>query len=252
MFAARNLMLSALGLSALLGSAAVWPQQGGDLQAQILYAYQAEDGNSLANLTQELTTQVKADSGDASLRYHLAHAQYRRGLLAEPKNAHEAESAFADCVDQLKTVLSQDVKSVEALILQSACYTGLASHKKLESVLLRSRSDERLKAALELAPHNPRAVFLSGMEGLNRGQPGSAERQRALAQLQLAAQLFDASSATNIDTPGWGHAEAYLALGRELQSRGDQLGARNWIEKSLIVAPDYKAAQRQLALLVSR
>jgi hypothetical protein len=28
------------------------------------------------------------------------------------------------------------------------------------------------------------------------------------------------------------------------------LGARNWIEKALIVAPDYKAAQRQLALLV--
>ena len=33
------------------------------------------------------------------------------------------------------------------------------------------------------------------------------------------------------------------------RSRGDQLGARNWIEKSLIAAPDYKAAQRQLALL---
>jgi hypothetical protein len=28
------------------------------------------------------------------------------------------------------------------------------------------------------------------------------------------------------------------------------LGARNWIEKSLIAAPDYKAAQRQMALLV--
>jgi len=67
-----------------------------------------------------------------------------------------------------------------------------------------------------------------------------------------AVQLFDTSSATNLDTPGWGHAEAYLALGRELQSRGDLLGARNSIEKSLIVAPDYKAAQRQLSLLVSR
>ena len=76
--------------------------------------------------------------------------------------------------------------------------------------------------------------------------------QQAFAQLQLAVQLFDASSATSIDTPGWGHAEAYLALGRELQARGDQLGARNWIEKSLIAAPDYKAAQRQLALLVRR
>src|SRR5271163_4119014 len=144
MCVARSLMLPALALSALLGSAAAWPQQGGDLQAQILYAYQAEDANSLANLTQELSTEVKADAGDASLRYHLAHAQYRRGLLEGAKNAHQADSAYADCVDQLKAVLTQDVKSVEALVLQSACYADLAGYRTLESVLLRSRADERL------------------------------------------------------------------------------------------------------------
>jgi hypothetical protein len=238
-------MVSALVLAASASSA----QQGGDLQAQILYAYQTEDTNSLANLIQDLTAQVKEDP---SLRYHLAHGQYRRGLLAGDGNAREAVTAFSDCVDQLKPVLSQDVKSVEALILQSACYAGLADHRMIESVLLRSRSDERLKAALDLAPHNPRAVFLSSMDGLRQAKPGTAPRQHAFARLQLAVQLFDASSATSIDAPGWGHAEAYLALGRELQSRGDQLGARNWIEKSLIAAPDYKAAQRQLAQLVRR
>jgi hypothetical protein len=241
-------MVSAL----LLLATASWAQQGGDLQAQILYAYQTEDINSLGNLIQDLNVQVTVDARDASLRYHLAHAQYRRGLLDDLGNAHGAESAFAACIDHLKPVLSQDVKSVEALVLQSACYTGLANHRKIESVLLRSRSDERLNAALNLAPHNPRAVFLSSMDGLRQAKPGTPVWQQAFAQLQLAVQLFDASSATSIDTPGWGHAEAYLALGRELQSRGDQLGARNWIEKSLIAAPDYKAAQRQLAQLVRR
>src|SRR6202158_2110249 len=225
----RSLMVTALVLLATASSA----QQGGDLQAQILYAYQTEDTNSLANLIQDLTVQVKADAGGTSLRYHMAHAQYRRGLLAGFENAHDAESAFADCIDQLKPVLSQDVKSVEALVLQSACYAGLADHRKVESVLLRARSDERLKSALKLAPHNPRAVFLSSMDGLRQAKPGTALRQHAFEQLQLAVQLFDASSATSIDTPGWGHAEAYLALGRELQARGDRSGARNWIEKSL-------------------
>jgi tetratricopeptide (TPR) repeat protein len=240
-------------ISALLLLATASPaQQGGDLQAQILYAYHTEDTNSLANLIQDLSAQVKTDARDATLRYHLAHAQYRRGLLAGLGNAHDAESAFADCIDQLKPILSQDVKSVEALVLQSACYAGLANHRKIESVLLRSRSDGRLNAALGLAPHNPRAVFLSSMDGLRQAKPGTVLRQQAFAQLQLAAQLFDSSSATSIDAPGWGHAEAYLALGRELQSRGDQLGARNWIEKSLIAAPDYKEAQRQLAQLVRR
>jgi tetratricopeptide (TPR) repeat protein len=248
MLISRKLMVSAL----LLLATASLAQQGGDLQAQILYAYQTEDTNSLANLIQDLTAQVKEGPGAASLRYHLAHAQYRRGLLAGPGNPHDAETAFAGCIDQLKPILSQDVKSVEALVLQSACYAGLADYRKLESVLLRSRSEERLNAALNLAPHNPRALFLSSMDGLRQGKPGSVLGQQAFARLQLAVQLFEASSATSIDTPGWGHAEAYLAFGRELQSRGDQLEARNWIEKSLIAAPDYKAAQRQLAQLVRR
>ncbi len=34
-------------------------QEGGDLQAQILYAFQAEDTNQLADLVQSLSTQVK-------------------------------------------------------------------------------------------------------------------------------------------------------------------------------------------------
>ena len=239
-------------LSALLLPAAAQAQLGGDYQAQILYAYQTEDANSLTNLIQDLSTQLKADAGDTSLRYHLAHAQYRRGLLDGQRDAQQAEASFSDCIDELKPGLSHDVDSAEFLVLQSACYDGLARHRKLESVLLRSRSQERLKAALNLAPRNPRAVFLSAVAGLREAKPGSPEQQHALARLQLAVQLFDAASATSVDAPGWGHAEAYLALGRELQSRGDQLGARNWIEKSLIVAPDYKAAQRQLALLVRR
>jgi hypothetical protein len=91
MLVARKLTVSML----LLLASASWAQQGGDLQAQILYAFQTEDTNSLANLIQDLTAQVKVEAGDASLRYHLAHAQYRRGLLAGGAHPHEAEAAFA-------------------------------------------------------------------------------------------------------------------------------------------------------------
>ncbi len=244
MFIARNFLLSAVLLAAAAAA-----QKGGDLQAQILYAYQTEDTNSLAELIQSLGTQLKDNAADADLRYHLAHAQYRLGLVTAGRHAQGADAAFDDCIDGLKPLLREDVKSPEVLALQSACYAELANLRKLEAVLLRSRSDERLKTASALAPRNPRVVFLSAEEGLLHSKSGSPERQRAFAQLQLAAQLFDASSSTSLDAPGWGHAECYLALGRELQSRGDRLGARNWIEKSLIAAPEYKAAQRQLALL---
>jgi tetratricopeptide (TPR) repeat protein len=241
----RNILLTAMLLTALR----VMAQEGGDTQAQIDYAYQTEDGNRLANLIQNLTTRVKDNSADISLRYHLAHAQYRFGQLSGERHAHAAEAAFSDCIDELKPAIDKDVKSAESMVLQSACYSGLADLKSLEAVLLRSRAADRLNAALKLQPRNPRAILLSAMQDLRHAKTGSPEGQRGFAELRSAAELFEQSSGTSDDAPGWGHAEAYLALGRELQIRGDHLGARNWIEKALIAAPDFKTAQRQLALL---
>jgi tetratricopeptide (TPR) repeat protein len=236
-----------LCMATLCLPAAVHAQQGGDVQAQILYAFQTEDDNSLRDLIQNLSNQVKADPKDLSLRYHLAHAQYRFGQLQKARRAGEAANAFSDCIDELKPAIDDTVKSAESMALQSACYSELADLKSMQAVLLRSRSADRLKAAEKLAPRNPRVLLLAATRELERAKPGSSDRQQAFVRLQLAAQLFDQTPATDIDAPGWGHAEAYLALGRELQSRGDRLGARNWTEKSLIAAPDYKAAQRQLS-----
>jgi hypothetical protein len=243
----------------LLWAALLWgaplcagAQEGGDLQARILYAYQTEDTNQLVNLVVTLTNQVKSGGADAALRYHLAHAQYRYGLLAETAKPKAAAAAFADCVDQLKAILDHDAKSVETLALQSACYAQLAGYRHLEAVLLRARAEERLRTAEELAPRNPRVLYLAAMDGLARSKRGSPENKRAFEQLQEAAQLFDQSSGTRDDVPGWGHAEAYLALGTQLQAKGDVLGARNWLEKSLLAAPDYKAAQKQMAALARR
>jgi tetratricopeptide (TPR) repeat protein len=241
----RNALLTVLAIAAFAAHA----QEGGDTQAQIDYAYQTEDSNSLSNLIQNLTNKVSNDSADAALRYHLAHAQYRFGQLSRERHSRAAQAAFSDCIDELKPVIDKDVKSAEGMVLQSACYSELADLKSLEAVLLRTRAADRLKAALKLQPRNPRAVLLSALQDMRHAKIGSAESQKGLAGLQSAAQLFEQSSGTSNDAPGWGHAEAYLALGRELQARGDRVGARNWIEKALIAAPDYRVAQRQLASL---
>ena len=227
-------------------------QQGGDLQAQVLYAFQTEDTNALASLTQTLRTQLRAGGAEDTLRYHLAHADYRMGLLLTEIRAADAAAAFRECVDELKPLARRDADAVEYLGLQSACYANLAGFEKIQGVLLRSRAADRLDTALRLAPRNPRIVYLKAVDGLAHSAPGSAQYAQSLEQLRLAALLFEQESATGVEAPGWGHAEAYLELGRQLMRAADVVGARNWIEKSLIAAPDYKAAQRQLALLVKR
>jgi hypothetical protein len=246
-----RLHLASFLLPLCLAAATVHAQRGGDLQAQILYAFQSEDINELASLIQTLRTQVQAGTADSALRYHLAHADYRLALLSGETQPRNAEPALNECIDQLKPILEQDADSVEALALQSACYSNLVRYKKkFEAVLYRSRAADRIRAAFKLAPKNPRVLYLSAIDALARANPGSPESSLVLEQLELASQLFEQSSATTIESPSWGHAEAYLELGRQLQLRGDVLGARNWIEKALIMAPDYKAARRQLATLV--
>src|SRR5882757_4635694 len=85
----RALVLLSLCFAGLQAGA----QQGGDLQAQILYAFHSEETNQLASLIQTLNTQVQAGGADSALRYHLAHAEYRLGLLTGEKRAPSAESA---------------------------------------------------------------------------------------------------------------------------------------------------------------
>ncbi len=114
------LLFMALAFAAVPGRT----QEGGDLQAQIVYAFHVEDTNLLVNLVQTLATQANSGGADQALRYHLAHAQYRLGLLVGETRPKEAAAAFGDCVDQLKRVLDQDPTSAEALALQSACYDG--------------------------------------------------------------------------------------------------------------------------------
>lgn len=246
----RFLKLGVALLCAVAG--VVHAQQGGDLQARILYAFHTEDTNELSTLIQTLGTQIQSGAGDPALRYHLAHADYRLGLLSDAPHAAVADKAFGGCVEQLREVLKQDVKSAEALVLQSACYANLARYRRIDAVLQRSRAADCLRVAAALAPRNPRVVYLQALDALARTSQDSLGRERAVAQLTLAAELFERSSATSIDVPGWGHADAYLDLGRQLEARGDIIGARNWIEKSLLAAPDYKAARRELTTLVGR
>jgi len=241
-----SLLVTALALYAQ----ALHAQEGGDVQAQILYAYHTEDTNSLTNLIQTMSAKLKDSPADDALRYHLAHAQYRLGELAAA--GAPGRAAFSECIDDLKPLLKKDVKSAEGMVLQAACYGELAAAGSVQAVLLRARAADRLQQAARMEPRNPRLLLIESTQDLARAKPGSPERQQALAQLNMATQEFDASPATSTDVPGWGHAEAYLAMGRELQTRGDTVGARNWIEKSLLAAPDYKAAQKQLASLEKR
>ncbi len=219
-----------------------------DLQAQILYAFQAEDQRALADLVALSHTALATQPGDAQLRYQSAHASFRYARLAQA--AADAERALADCVATLQPLLDRDPPDVEALVLAAACTRSLAAYRSLEAPLLRRRAAKRLQSAYAVDPHNPRVLLVLAEGELATGATGSLESTQALAHLRLAADLFARLPVADMSVPGWGEAEACLELGLQLQRRGDVLGARGALERALIVAPDYRAAQRARAGLM--
>ena len=51
--------------------------------------------------------------------------------------------------------------------------------------------------------------------------------------------------------PGWGAAEAWLLLGRDLLDHGDSVGARDALEHALLIAPEFAQARRLMAKITS-
>lgn len=219
-------------------------QEGGDLQAQITYAYQTEDLGRLRSLRQSLADQVRGEHATTAARYHLAHADYRLGLLLRSRRQAAAQP-LQECASQLSELDQGEAVSAEVLALQAICWMELAGERKLQAVFLRSRAVEALQRAARADARNPRVKLGQALQQLAvAGDAGPVP-----PELERAAELFEHSPATNEEAPGWGHAECYLLMGHALRVRGDELGARNWLEKALIIAPDYKAAQAEIAQL---
>jgi len=63
--------------------------------------------------------------------------------------------------------------------------------------------------------------------------------------------MFEAIRARESTTPEWGAAEAYAFLGRALFDQRDVVGAREALERSLLIAPEYAFA-RQLMAQITR
>ena len=68
-----------------------------------------------------------------------------------------------------------------------------------------------------------------------------AQRDAVSAKLAAVVEAFDAWEPA-LDDPDWGEAEALTALAAEALERGQARTARDFIERALLLAPDYRAA----------
>jgi tetratricopeptide (TPR) repeat protein len=237
------------------GAAGAQELDAKDLENRADYAYFTEDAAALRNLIRESHSAFAKTAPDGAMHYALGFAYYRLGSVLARSDSSAAATAMSECVDALDEALEADEESAEAYeesaeayALASACLGQLAALRTISAMVNGPKSAARMEKALKLAPRNPRVVLLDALGAYSKPKAFGGDKAAALVKLRRAAELFDQAAAVSASaTPGWGHADAQAALGRSLLESGDTLGARNALERALILAPDFAAARRLLA-----
>ena len=122
--------------------------------------------------------------------------------------------------------------TAEAWVLAAACaeVAGDDSRRERALALARERDDD-----------NPRIGLVEAWAMMRAASADAAERDAVSAKLTAVVEAFDAWEPA-LDDPDWGEAEALAALAAAALERGQARTARDFIERALLLAPDYRAA----------
>ena len=210
-----------------------------DIESRIQYGYYTEDAAALRSLRGLIAAD---ESHDRLHGYYAALLAWREAQLAAQgvpgSRGERAGDLAARCVTEADNVLEAQAAFTDALALRAACLATPLNAGGGTISTHRARKD--IEHALKSSPHDPRVLLVDAM----------TDTQRALPKLRLAVAAFDSERAGLERLPGWGAAEAYLLLARELLDRADPVGARDALEHALLIAPEYTQARRLMARIV--
>jgi hypothetical protein len=246
-----NILLPAAALllaGGAFAAGAVGDTSWRDIESRIQYGYYTEDAAALRSLVGLIAAD---ESHDRLHGYYAALLDWRQAQLAAQGAARGVSAAdlAQRCVTELEAVLEAHSDFTDALALRAACLAApLSAHNSTLSVH-RARKD--LERALTVAPRDPRALLVDGMSDYQLASGGDGGKDRALPKLRRAVAAFEAERAGLERLPGWGAAEAYLYLARDLLDHADPIGARDALEHALLIAPEFTQARRLMAKIVA-
>ncbi len=237
-----------------------------DVEGRIQYAYYTDDARALGSVLVALNPkpvegeEASAAAADAGPRaYFRALAHYRMAQVLSAKQKSQARDAISDCGKEIdkavealpKVPLGLDEtpegrhQRAEAYALGTAC--TLAGREMTSIPFTGGRIGSRIDEAVKLEPRNPRVRLVEALAAFDRAGKDAAAKSAALQKLRGVTTMFEAARAGASSSPEWGAAEAYAYLGRALFDQRDIVGAREALERALLIAPDYAFARRQMA-----
>jgi len=235
-----------------------------DVEGRIQYAYYTNDARALNSMLVSLKPKAvegeSASDEDAVTRhYFLALTHYRLAQVLTATQKGKAKGAIDDCGEEIddsvdalpKVPLGLDEtdenrkKRAESYALAAAC--KIAGREMSSIPFTGGRIGSRIEEAVKLEPKNPRVRLVEALAMFDRAGKNVDEQAVALKNLRGVTVMFEQARAGASSTPEWGAAEAYAFLGRALLDLHDVVGAREALERSLLIAPDYAFARKLMA-----
>lgn len=247
----------ALLLAACSASAAAGTDELDDAAARLQYAFYTADVRGLQDVLTTIES-LEIDAPAGAKDYQLAYGQWKLAQLYADKDSQRtpvphasslAGKAAEQCVKHARAAIEQDARNAEAYALEAVC-SGMPQgfFRLVGSNGGGCEKSKSLKTAAELAPSDPRVQLIQAM--CTSAKPGKAGDH--VAKWSQVVAVFEAAPPSAPGKPDWGHVEALTLLGESYLQRGDAVAARNAIERALVLAPDYRQAQRVLEAAASR
>jgi tetratricopeptide (TPR) repeat protein len=258
------MLIAVTGLVPALGWAQGGPTDWADVEGRIQYAYYTNDSRALnamlASLKPKAVEGEESGAADLATRaYFRALAHYRIAQVLITTQKSQAKDAIDDCGDEVDNALEALPKvplgldesdegrrqRAEDFALATAC--TLAGREMSSLPFGGGRIGSRIDEAVRLEPKNPRVRLVEALAAFDRAGKDAAGKAAALKKLRVVTQMFETARAGASTIPEWGAAEAYAFLGRALYEQRDVVGAREALERSLLIAPEYAFARSLMA-----
>ena len=224
-----------------------------DAVARLQFAFYTADTRSLEEML-ALISGFEVGAGLAAAKsYQLAYGHWKLAqLYGEPQDERartntrsSAGKAAKACVQHARETIAKDPRMAEIFAIEAACDDFSAGAPGGGSAACaRSKS---MRTALTLGAENPRVHFVNALcSPSTEGDPVAIDRWRAVVA------KFEAAPPSQPGKPDWGHAEALTLLGESYLKRGEMVAARDVLERALVLAPDYREAQKVLQTAATR
>jgi tetratricopeptide (TPR) repeat protein len=175
----------------------------------------------------------------ALAEYYLGYADYRLGVVVYRMDKEKAITYLDSAVDHLERAIERENDFAEAHALLSSCYGIKISFAPFKGIVLGPKSGMEMQKAKDLSPENPRIALLGAIGTYKTPALFGGGKEKGLAALKKAAELFDRWHKADSLLPDWGAAEVYAWIGLTYVDRSEMILARKAFENALRINPDY-------------